>query len=888
MEKGSALQLTDVLSAEVWAYTPPQGTEGVFTGKRQRVRSKQEQRESRRRELFSKFDEGIQLDEEMWWSVTPEQLAVHTAERCRCDLILDGFAGAGGNTIAFARSCGFVISCEIDPVRIEIAKANAAVYGTRVFRVVCLLRPSLLPPGEAQVTTPGRPRSVCLLPLLRAAALFALRRDAARRGAASTQGGNDITTSSPAAHVSENTAANGLPGNCDGEEAPACPTVVPRMRIELALCRSRRDAGNVSFEQLCSYEGLAHLASCLCRVVWKARPRREESPADSADEQEEEPNPKRRRINSAGSAGQASAQALAAIAHARWEAAEAAEEEMQLLEGKAQLESYGALRDFVRESLQTYAHIDDSPREWRWLPVDLLWGAAPLTKGLIKDPFHILSRRLQAAHKKGQNGNPQEATGQDSASAVLPFLDGLLHSPFPCACRHIDSWRWRAVGVTAFFGPFGDQHGAFQAQVDVGAHGGDGAVCTTRSHSRTCASELHELQQGTEGMEALEEGKRLRRDVKRIFTALLQDVLQFTGIHAPDFDPAAGELSQESTEGTLSLGPSGPTSNFESERPGPEGNSRLGDPDNAKGEAALCSSDTHPDIQGPPQQAASSIACFARQQRTSEDCPPRARYAARESRTSDPDPASEDCHSGSEGGKTRHEWRAFARRLVAAAAKKVVKARGACASGRCRCGAGSGAEPYGGSKAKCAWRSFIWSECRKLLHSYLAAASSHTTTLRLALPRLPSKKKRKKRQQTSEAPLSTEPLPPTARQDFLRRVMDAYLSSHWASTDSQTRTEAKFTCSPPAEKDVVNDSTDNDRGDQTPKEGETQDRGGEDDPGLWTPEEVLHWQLGCSMWCNSALRLLSAHHLAPLLQLHSWGDVTRGVDQDSGPEISLW
>lgn len=51
------------------------------------------QRESRRGELFSRFDDGIQLDEEMWWSVTPEQLALHTAERCRCDLILDGFAG---------------------------------------------------------------------------------------------------------------------------------------------------------------------------------------------------------------------------------------------------------------------------------------------------------------------------------------------------------------------------------------------------------------------------------------------------------------------------------------------------------------------------------------------------------------------------------------------------------------------------------------------------------------------------------------------------------------------------------------------------------------------------------------------------------------------------
>ena len=40
-----------------------------------------------------------------------------------------GAAQAGGNTIAFAKSCGFVIACEIDPMRTEMAKANSAVYG---------------------------------------------------------------------------------------------------------------------------------------------------------------------------------------------------------------------------------------------------------------------------------------------------------------------------------------------------------------------------------------------------------------------------------------------------------------------------------------------------------------------------------------------------------------------------------------------------------------------------------------------------------------------------------------------------------------------------------------------------------------------------------------
>ena len=49
--------------------------------------------------LFSKFDEGIQLDRESWFSVTPEAIAIHIAERCQSDLIVDAFCGVGGNAI---------------------------------------------------------------------------------------------------------------------------------------------------------------------------------------------------------------------------------------------------------------------------------------------------------------------------------------------------------------------------------------------------------------------------------------------------------------------------------------------------------------------------------------------------------------------------------------------------------------------------------------------------------------------------------------------------------------------------------------------------------------------------------------------------------------------
>uniref|UniRef100_A0A1Q3F523 Trimethylguanosine synthase n=1 Tax=Culex tarsalis TaxID=7177 RepID=A0A1Q3F523_CULTA len=79
--------------------------------------------------LFSLFDAGIKLDRESWFSVTPEKVAAHTAERCRSDLVVDGFCGCGGNSIQLAFTCNQVIAIDIDPKKIEMAKHNAAVYG---------------------------------------------------------------------------------------------------------------------------------------------------------------------------------------------------------------------------------------------------------------------------------------------------------------------------------------------------------------------------------------------------------------------------------------------------------------------------------------------------------------------------------------------------------------------------------------------------------------------------------------------------------------------------------------------------------------------------------------------------------------------------------------
>lgn len=48
---------------------------------------------------------------------------------CRCSVIVDAFAGVGGNAIQFAMTCDRVIAVELCQHRLELARHNAQVYG---------------------------------------------------------------------------------------------------------------------------------------------------------------------------------------------------------------------------------------------------------------------------------------------------------------------------------------------------------------------------------------------------------------------------------------------------------------------------------------------------------------------------------------------------------------------------------------------------------------------------------------------------------------------------------------------------------------------------------------------------------------------------------------
>jgi trimethylguanosine synthase len=104
---------------------------------------------AQRYRLFSRFDAGIQLDRVGWFSATPERIAAHQADRiwasvlaARSDsasgstlVLVDAFAGVGGNAIQFALRgaalpCAVrVVAVECDAARLRLAQLNAAVYG---------------------------------------------------------------------------------------------------------------------------------------------------------------------------------------------------------------------------------------------------------------------------------------------------------------------------------------------------------------------------------------------------------------------------------------------------------------------------------------------------------------------------------------------------------------------------------------------------------------------------------------------------------------------------------------------------------------------------------------------------------------------------------------
>lgn len=91
-----------------------------------------------RHNIFSKYDDGIWMTDDAWFGVTPEPVANKIAEHVATapkekTILVDAFAGAGGNAIAFARSGRWkqIFAFEKDPKALACAKHNAEVYGVK-------------------------------------------------------------------------------------------------------------------------------------------------------------------------------------------------------------------------------------------------------------------------------------------------------------------------------------------------------------------------------------------------------------------------------------------------------------------------------------------------------------------------------------------------------------------------------------------------------------------------------------------------------------------------------------------------------------------------------------------------------------------------------------
>lgn len=90
-----------------------------------------------RNRIFKLYNHGIWMTDKAWYGVTQEavadKIAAHVAASRTPERVvaLDVMAGAGGNTIAFAKSGHFqrIYGFEKDPATLECAQHNAEIYG---------------------------------------------------------------------------------------------------------------------------------------------------------------------------------------------------------------------------------------------------------------------------------------------------------------------------------------------------------------------------------------------------------------------------------------------------------------------------------------------------------------------------------------------------------------------------------------------------------------------------------------------------------------------------------------------------------------------------------------------------------------------------------------
>ena len=111
----------------------------ALTKRQKKIQNQVERFKRRRTSLFSKWsmieNEGIEIDNEMFYSITPEEIAEKIAIYCRnkvdYTILIDGFCGVAGNLIQFAiqNQNAFIIGIDLCAERIDSARRIAKIYG---------------------------------------------------------------------------------------------------------------------------------------------------------------------------------------------------------------------------------------------------------------------------------------------------------------------------------------------------------------------------------------------------------------------------------------------------------------------------------------------------------------------------------------------------------------------------------------------------------------------------------------------------------------------------------------------------------------------------------------------------------------------------------------
>ncbi len=84
-----------------------------------------------RLDLFSRFDEGIQIDAQGLYSTKPEGIAMGIGRALPGSTVFDAFCGVGGTSIGFARAGKNVIAVDLNQERLAMAAHNASLYGVQ-------------------------------------------------------------------------------------------------------------------------------------------------------------------------------------------------------------------------------------------------------------------------------------------------------------------------------------------------------------------------------------------------------------------------------------------------------------------------------------------------------------------------------------------------------------------------------------------------------------------------------------------------------------------------------------------------------------------------------------------------------------------------------------